>query len=37
VTVYRRAVREERALQAQLSPPPLRMLVRDGNLLTGAP
>jgi glycogen(starch) synthase len=35
VAVYRRAVREERALQAQLNQPPLRMLVRDGNLLTG--
>jgi glycogen(starch) synthase len=32
--VYRRAVREERALQARQAPR-LRIVVRDGNLLTG--
>jgi glycogen(starch) synthase len=32
--VYRRAIREERALQATQSRP-LRIVVRDGNLLTG--
>jgi glycogen(starch) synthase len=39
VRVYRRAVREERALQAGLlarAQAPLRMVVRDGNLLAGA-
>jgi glycogen(starch) synthase len=38
VKVYRRAVREERALQAGFAAraqAPLRMIVRDGNLLTG--
>jgi glycogen(starch) synthase len=39
VGVYQRAVREERALQAGLAAraqAPLRMVVRDGNLLAGA-
>jgi len=34
VATYRRAVHEERALQAGLAPP-LRLAVRDGNLLAG--
>jgi len=40
VEAYHRAVREERALQAGLvarAQAPLRMVVRDGNLLAGAP
>ncbi len=40
VEAYQRAVREERALQAGLvarAQAPLRMVVRDGNLLTGSP
>jgi glycogen(starch) synthase len=40
VEAYRRAVREERALQAGLvarAQAPLRMVVRDGNLLAGSP
>lgn len=40
VQAYHRAVREERALQAGLvarAQAPLRMVVRDGNLLAGAP
>jgi glycogen(starch) synthase len=39
VEAYHRAVREERALQAGLvarAQAPLRMVVRDGNLLAGA-
>ena len=33
--VYARAAREERALQAGLAPRPLRLVVAEGNLLTG--
>jgi len=36
VTVYERAVREERALLAGSADPQLRIVVRDGNLLRDA-